>query len=89
MITSRLTAVIWNGIIQGKHEVQVWDPDDAYDPRRPNDYAEYKNYKQWEREEARERRVLERERKRTRRSLSYSHSEQSDPDDHYPRKAGQ
>ncbi|KZT28676.1 hypothetical protein NEOLEDRAFT_1128844 [Neolentinus lepideus HHB14362 ss-1] len=71
--------------------VVVWDPEEQYDPSRPNDYHEYKMFKQREREERRER-MLERhrmeDRKRYRRSSSYTDSERSASDDERPRKTG-
>ncbi|TFY57437.1 hypothetical protein EVJ58_g7020 [Rhodofomes roseus] len=69
--------------------IAVWDPSEAYDPMRPSDYNEYKNYKRREREERREQIIAERrraeERKRMRRSSSYS---DSGSEDDRPRKAG-
>ncbi|TCD65354.1 hypothetical protein EIP91_002752 [Steccherinum ochraceum] len=69
-----------------------WDPSEQYDPMRPNDYNEYKIYKRREREERRERdamaRRMESERKRYRRSSSYSDSELNDSGDERPRKTG-
>jgi splicing factor 45 len=77
--------------VQGKSvvEVFVWDPDELFDPRQPNDYYDYKNMKKREREEERERRILEKERKRFRRSESYSDYSYSDGEyDRKPRKQG-
>ena len=64
-----------------------------YDPMRPNDYNEYKMYKRREREERRERLLEEKrraeDRKRYRRSASYSdESYASGSDDERPRKSG-
>lgn len=76
----------------------VWDPDEQYDPLRPNDYNEYKAYKEKMREErmrAKEEQRRVEDRKRTRRSRSYSGSdssdEYSDDEDRFParpRKTG-
>lgn len=71
--------------------VAVWDPEEQYDPLRPNDYHEYKMYKQREREERRERMLEQRrmeDRKRYRRSSSYSDMEGSGSEDERPRKTG-
>ena len=80
---------------QNKHApvVPSWDPTEMYDPSRPNDYNEYKIYKRKEREERRERMIEERrraeDRKRYRRSDSYSeNSYGSGSEDERPRKAG-
>ena len=52
----------------------VWNPDEAYDPMRPNDYNEFKHWQRRDREERRERILEERrrgdDRKRYRRSSS-------------------
>ncbi|TDL27620.1 hypothetical protein BD410DRAFT_876054, partial [Rickenella mellea] len=72
--------------------VVAWDPEEPYNPARPNDYFEYKSWKHKDREERRERIAEQRrmeERKRSRRSGSYSGSEYSDSDDgERPRKSG-
>ncbi|TFK86256.1 hypothetical protein K466DRAFT_587379 [Polyporus arcularius HHB13444] len=70
----------------------AWNPDEAYDPMRPNDYNEFKHWQRRERERRRERILEERrrgdDRKRYRRSSSYSDSNHSASEDERPRKAG-
>ncbi|KAF8520162.1 hypothetical protein BU17DRAFT_46908 [Hysterangium stoloniferum] len=77
--------------------VAVWDPAEQYDPRRPNDYYEYKSFKQKERENERQRLADQRrleERKRSRHMSSYDSESGSNGEDNNddeparPRKAG-
>ncbi|KAF7304775.1 G-patch domain-containing protein [Mycena kentingensis (nom. inval.)] len=79
---------------KNKHIVPVvtWDPLEPYDPLRPNDYNEYKLWKQKDRIDRRERLAEERrqeDRKRGRRSGSYSDSDCTNSDaEERPRKSG-
>ena len=69
----------------------VWDPSEAYDISRPNDYNEYKVWKHREHEERIERIAKQRRmeaQKRLRRSSSRSDYTESDPEDIRPRKTG-
>lgn len=68
----------------------VWDPFETYDPRHPNDYHEYKNWKRQEREERRMEEFRKREdRKRPRESSAseYTSDEHSDDGRRRDRKA--
>ncbi|KAJ7063220.1 hypothetical protein C8F01DRAFT_1132010 [Mycena amicta] len=72
--------------------ISTWDPTEPYDPLRPNDYNEYKVWKQKDRIDRRERLAEARrqeDRKRARRSGSYSDSDNTGTDDEErPKKSG-
>ncbi|GJJ12239.1 hypothetical protein Clacol_006480 [Clathrus columnatus] len=70
--------------------VNVWDPSEQYDPHRPNDYYEYKTYRQKEREERIRREEEERHWRNRKRSRSYSDgdSEELYSDEERPHKTG-
>ncbi|KAF9053600.1 hypothetical protein BDZ89DRAFT_1098149 [Hymenopellis radicata] len=69
--------------------IQVWDPSEPYDLMRPNDYNEYKLWKQKDKIDRRAREADERERQRKRsRGSEYTDSEEDYSDDDRPRKAG-
>jgi splicing factor 45 len=80
--------------IQSKNApmANIWDPNEPYDPLHPNDYNEYKAWKEKERIERRERlaeeRRMEDNKKRFRRSSSYTDSEGSGSEGDRPRKTG-
>lgn len=86
----RLRGVSKNKIAQA---LAAWNPDEAYDPMRPNDYNEFKLWQRRDREARRKRILAERrrgdDRKRYRRSSSYSDSYHSASEDERPRKAGE
>ncbi len=69
--------------------IQVWDPSEPYDLMRPNDYNEYKLWKQKDKIDRRAREADEKERQRKRsRGSDFTDSEEDFSDDDRPRKAG-
>lgn len=70
------------------HAVNVWDPSEQYDPTRPNDYYEYKTFRQKEREERIRQQEEERQWRGFKRSRSYTESDEYYSDEEPLRKAG-
>ena len=69
------------------HAMPSWDPDEMYDPMRPNDYNEYKAWRQRDRIEKAAERAAQRKRARDReRDSEYT---ESGSEDERPRKTGQ
>lgn len=69
---------------QGKNAANApptWDPTEPYDPRAPNDYYEYKAYKQREREEYLARRQAELREESRGRKRSWKDDERSEDSD--------
>lgn len=70
--------------------VALWDPNEDYDPARPNDYNEYKLWRQRDRAERRQRALEERRMgvNKRYRSSSFTDSGGSGSEDERPHKAG-
>lgn len=67
--------------------VAVWDPMEQYDPLKPNDYGEYKLWKQRERVEKATERAAERKRVRDMRDRGSDQTDSGSEEDR-PRKSG-
>jgi splicing factor 45 len=70
--------------------VALWDPNEDYDPARPNDYNEFKLWRQRERAERRQRELEERRMgvNKRYRSSSFTDSAGSGSEGERPHKAG-
>ncbi|KAG8954037.1 hypothetical protein FRC04_001021 [Tulasnella sp. 424] len=66
---------------KAKFQPNVWDPMDVYDPTRPNDYAEFKAWKQREKTEAQMRRREEGSYQRRTRDSDYSDERSASEDE--------
>ena len=70
--------------------IVLWDPNEDYDPARPNDYNEHKLWRQRERAERRQRELEERQMGANKRyrSSSFTDSAGSGSEGERPHKAG-
>ena len=69
--------------------VSMFDPDEPYDPNRPNDLGEYRAYRKRLREEKRAKALAERERRARGESSESGSSYYSSSEEEAPRRDGQ
>jgi splicing factor 45 len=66
--------------MKAKQGQPTWDPDEMYDPARPNDYGEYKAWRERMKAEARVQRREMEDRKRARRRSDSEYTSESESD---------